>query len=96
MRGNHTWQDYEYFVMLKSAIARARECGVSDEQLAPAVSLLESAPNTVLGADGCRNYYWHVAKDRTQADSARIQLLQMLVDVEQLIRAGNHNIQDSP
>jgi len=78
-------QDYEYFVMLKAAIDRAKTAGRSDETLRRAEDLLRTGAAEVLSAEGAAALPWHEPKDRTVADRVRVKLLEAMVSLE----AGN-------
>jgi len=75
-------EDYEYFVMLKRAVERAKEAGRSDAALAKAESLLETAAAAVVTADGARQIRWHEPKDRTVADRMREKILEALLSLK--------------
>ncbi len=74
-------QDYEYFVMLEAAIARAKAAGRSDDVLRRAEALLETGAAEVLEADGAAALRWHEPKDRRLADRLRVRLLEALVSL---------------
>jgi hypothetical protein len=74
-------EDYEYFVMLKRAVERAKEAGRSDAALARAESLLETAAAAVIAAEGADQIRWHQPKDRTIADRTRVKILEALVSL---------------
>jgi len=78
-------QDYEYFVMLKAAIDRAKAAGRSDDAMRRAEALLKTGAAEVLDAEGAAQLRWHEAKDRTVADRVRVKLLEAMVSLE----AGN-------
>ncbi len=74
-------EDYEYFVMLRAAVKRARAAGRTGQALHQAESLLKNAAQEVLGARGAKSLSWHEAKDRTQADRVRIRILETLMQL---------------
>jgi hypothetical protein len=74
-------EDYEYFVMLKRAVERAKETGRSDAALAQAENLLETAAAAVVAVDGADQIRWHQPKDRTIADRTRVKILEALVSL---------------
>jgi hypothetical protein len=71
-------EDYEYFVMLRDAVQRATAAGKSAVEIHRAETLLGSAADEVLGADGVNNLFWHDPKDRTKADTVRVRILEAL------------------
>ncbi|NUQ62755.1 MAG: discoidin domain-containing protein [Pirellulales bacterium] len=71
-------EDYEYFVMLRSAVERAKAAGKSGPALATAEKLLVQGAEAVLNAEGVSEIRWHEPKDRTQADAVRVQILETL------------------
>jgi len=75
-------QDYEYFVMLRAAVDRAKAAGRSDDAVRRAEDLLRTGAAEVLGAEGAAELHWHEPKDRTVADRVRVKLLETLVSLE--------------
>jgi len=71
-------QDYEYFVMLKKLVDQALANGDKSQTVNEAQRLLKTAPDTVLNAKGTNDLQWHTPKDRTIADTVRVQLLQAI------------------
>ncbi len=71
-------EDYEYFIMLRDAVQRAKAAGKTDTEFAAADKLLHSAVDEVLGAEGADNRYWHLPKDRGLADAVRVHILEQL------------------
>ena len=71
-------EDYEYFVMLREAVQRARDEGRADETLKEAESLLRNACREVLDAPDADKLMWHIEKDRTRADQFRVRILNTL------------------
>lgn len=71
-------EDYEYFVMLSKAVQRAKRAGVNTDK---ATALLKSAADKVLNAPGTSELLWHEDKDRSKADTIRIQLLEALAEL---------------
>jgi len=71
-------QDYEYFVMLRDAVERAKAAGRSTAAIAVAEKLLAQAADVVLDADGADEIRWHEPKDRTRADAVRVRILEAL------------------
>jgi hypothetical protein len=75
-------EDYEYFVMLTSAVERAKTAGRSNDAVRQAEDLLESASSEVVFAPGANRLRWHQSKDRMMADRVRIKLLKALVALQ--------------
>ncbi|MCU0873051.1 MAG: hypothetical protein MUE50_11990, partial [Pirellulaceae bacterium] len=75
-------EDYEYFVMLREAVARARAAGRTDPAVTAAQTLLAEGARTVLSAPAVNQLRWEEPKDRTQADSVRVHVLQALTDLK--------------
>ena len=71
-------QDYEYFVMLRKAVDRAKAAGRSTAVIQQAESLLASAAEEVLADQDVEALQWHEPKDRTKADAVRIEILRVL------------------
>lgn len=71
-------EDYEYFVLLRAAVARAQAAGRSGPELTAAETLLSTAVEEVLGAPGADQVHWREPKDRTQADAVRVRILEAL------------------
>jgi hypothetical protein len=71
-------EDYEYFVMLRAAVQKARAAARADAAVAAAEQLLRTAADEVLAADGAATLRWHEPKDRTLADRARERILHAL------------------
>lgn len=74
-------EDYEYFVMLERAVERAKAAGRKDG-VAQAEALLKTGPQRVLEASGAGEIRWHEPKDRSLADSVRIEVLEALATLE--------------
>jgi hypothetical protein len=72
-------RDYEYFMMLKDAVAKAKKNGVKQAEVANAEALLKSGPARVLNAKHASAIDWKAPKDRTIADQVRIEALELLV-----------------
>ena len=65
--------DFEYLTMLQQAVE-----GRTDAAAQAARKLLESAPSSVLDADGAHGILWTEPKDRSLADQVRLQVLEAL------------------
>jgi len=76
-------EDYEYFVMLREAVERAKSSGRSGPEIAQAESLLRTAAQEVLTAPDVNQLRWHEPKDRTRADAVRVEILQVLASLKQ-------------
>jgi hypothetical protein len=71
-------EDYEYFVMLRKAVDRAKAAGRTEDAVAKAETLLSTAAQAVVQAPEADQLNWHAPKDRTRADAERVKLLQAL------------------
>jgi len=76
-------QDYEYLVMLRDRIRQQEQSGVHSPALARAKTLLASACDRVLAGEDGPNYRWDEPKDRTVADTVRIELLEAITQLSQ-------------
>lgn len=74
-------QDYETLVMLGKALAKAKRNGRNDAAVKRAEQLLESGPARVLADASDDRLRWHAAKDRTVADTVRVELLSVLAEL---------------
>ena len=78
-------EDYEYFVLLdrmtKTAAARQSRVPV----VAKAQELLRQGADQVLAAEGAEKLSWLAPKDRTRADSARVELLNAMTELSHVI-----------
>lgn len=74
-------EDYEYLVMLRKAVERAKAAGRSDAAVSEAETLLKTAADQVLGAEGADRLRWDESKDRTVADTIRIRILEALTSL---------------
>jgi hypothetical protein len=75
-------EDYEYFVLLRQAVARAQAAGRADAAVAAAQALLTTAAAEVLAAEGTKELSWHNPKDRTLAEQARVKPLDALMALQ--------------
>jgi len=71
-------QDYEYLVMLRAAVHRAKSAGRGGAEVARAERLLDAGVAEVLASPGADQIHWHVPKDRSKADALRVKLLEAL------------------
>jgi hypothetical protein len=76
-------EDYEYLVMLRALASELDKRGEGIEQ-AEVEELLATAVDRVLGGEDGTNYLWDEEKDRSLADQARKEILEVL--------ARNHDI----
>lgn len=83
-------EDYQYLQMLGDRIDQLETAGVQASALADAKNLLASSPSTVLGATNATDLLWADAKDRTVADTVRIQILDMLEQLNPPIVTNAH------
>ncbi len=75
-------EDYEYFVMLRDAVARARAAGRTGPAVTAGQALLADGARTVLAAEGVNQLHWEAPKDRTLAESVRVKILQALTELQ--------------
>ncbi len=71
-------EDYEYLLLLRNAVDKAKVAGRSDLMLNRAESLLATAADEILTAHSAGERDWRTPKDRTKADAVRIQILETL------------------
>lgn len=71
-------EDYEYFVMLRKAVDRAKTARRTDDAITKAELLLSAATQEVLRAPEADKIHWHDSKDRTKADAVRVRILEAL------------------
>lgn len=71
-------QDYEYLVLLREAVRRAKSSGRGGAEVAAAQRLLDDGVAEILASPGADQIQWHAAKDRTKADALRVKLLEAL------------------
>lgn len=72
-------EDYEYFVMLRTAVERAKAAGNSGAVIAAAEELLVHGADAVLEAQGVSEIRWREPKDRTGAETVRVKILEALL-----------------
>ena len=72
-------EDYECLLMLRRAIDAAKAAGKTGPELVRAESLLTDGVAKVLSAPGVDKIFWRDPKDRTIADTVRIEVLKALV-----------------
>jgi hypothetical protein len=71
-------EDYEYFVMLRRAIDRAKAAGKAGSATDAAEALLSNRVQQVLTAEGVNKLFWRDPKDRSRADLLRVEVLRKL------------------
>lgn len=71
-------QDFEYLVMLRDRITALTAAGATHPQLPRARALLEDAPARVIRAGGAQETKWSAPKDRSIADTVRIEIARIL------------------
>ncbi len=72
-------QDYEILMLLRRAVEQRKKRAPADPNLAEAEKLLTVGVQRVLAPIGVNELRWHIPKDRTVADRAREQALQLLM-----------------
>jgi len=72
-------QDYEHLVMLREAVAAAEKRDATPPALSNARKLLANACTRVLASVQGANYRWDESRDRSVADTVRIEILEALV-----------------
>ena len=72
-------EDFEYFVMLKDAIAKAKP---GNPALPKAKELLKTGAHRVLDAKNANKLNWSDDKDRWIAEKVRLEILETLVALE--------------
>jgi hypothetical protein len=75
-------EDFEYLYMLREAITEAESSGVDPALVQQARDLLDGLPAAVLPPPDA-SIYWADELDRSVADQAREEILQMLMDLAQ-------------
>ncbi|MEA3365421.1 MAG: hypothetical protein U9Q79_07250, partial [Candidatus Hydrogenedentes bacterium] len=75
-------EDFEYLVMLGEAIARAEQANKPADTIAKARALLDNLPSQVLDASRADTRNWKEPLDRGFADRARLQIAEMLVQLQ--------------
>jgi hypothetical protein len=71
-------QDYETLVMLRDAVADARQSGRNDALVQRADTLLKQGVERVLTDASAGTLMWHTDKDRSVADAVRVEVLEAL------------------
>ena len=71
-------EDYEYLVMLRRRIAQLEKTNRAHPRLPAARRLLADAPGRVLGGSDANEIRWQQTRDRSVADTVRIEIGDML------------------
>ena len=71
-------EDFEYLVMLRKAVDRAKQQDRNDEDVKKADLLLTDGVKTLLAAEGASQMRWHEPKDRKTADQLRVEIIETL------------------
>jgi len=71
-------EDYEYLVLLRDQVAARAAESATDPRVVQARKLLETAVDRVLAGEAGDNYTWDQQKDRSIADTVRIEILEAL------------------
>jgi hypothetical protein len=77
-------QDYEYLTMLQARVVELEGNGVGGDAIARAKDLLATGPDRVMAMEQGANYRWDQHKDRSVADTVRIEILDALVALAEL------------
>ena len=77
-------EDFEYLTMLQARVAELEAKGVAAEKLAAAKELLATGPDRIMAMEDGANYRWDEEKDRSIADTVRIEVLTALVELANL------------
>ena len=75
-------QDFEYLVMLRDRVGQLSEGGSTHALLPQANALLDAAAERVLKAQGASQTKWQDPKDRSIADTVRVEIGEMLEDLQ--------------
>ena len=75
-------EDFETFIMLRDAVARAKKAGRANAAVSNAELLLNTAAAEVLSARGAHDLTLHSVKDRTKADAVRVRLLEAMAALD--------------
>ena len=74
--------DYEYMVILRDRAEVAKKAGGKAEAVARAEAVLKSGPERILTANGVDELYWSKPKDRSVADTVRLEVLALIEELE--------------
>jgi hypothetical protein len=77
-------EDYEYLVMLKKQIAELQKQGRTNAIIKKAKDLLANAAERVVNDQTPQKLNWHQPKDRSVADTVRIEILETMVQLKNL------------
>jgi hypothetical protein len=77
-------EDYEYLVMLQKRITELEIKGKTGETIEQAKRLLATAADRVTKYQTPQKLTWREPKDRSTADTVRIQILDMLMKLKEI------------
>jgi len=77
-------EDYEYLVMLGKQITRSGREGGTEAVIKEAEDLLANAADRVIKDQTSQKLYWRQPKDRSVADKVRIEILEMMTQLNNL------------
>ena len=75
-------EDYEYLVMLQKQITQREKQGKADGIIREAKALLDTAADRVTNGQTPQALFWRQVKDRSVADTVRIEILEMMVKLQ--------------
>jgi hypothetical protein len=81
-------EDYEYLVILRNAVEKAKAIRRGDRAFRRAEQLLATGCDEVLAAPGATQIRWEVPKDRGKADLIRVQILESLAALSDPLPKG--------
>ena len=76
-------EDYEYLDILRDRIEEVKKSGQESDVIREAEAFLRDAPERVAGDYDKGKMSWSIEKDRTMADTARLQILRLLQKLKQ-------------
>jgi len=77
-------EDYEYLVMLEKMITELKARGKKAGPLSKAEHLLAGAADRVIEGQTPQRLYWHQPKNRSVADEVRLEILEIMTQLESL------------
>jgi hypothetical protein len=77
-------EDYEYLVMLQKQIAELEQQGGTNPIIKKAKDLLANAADRVVKDQTPQKLNWHQPKDRSVADKVRIEILEIMAQLQNL------------
>jgi len=75
-------EDYEYLAMLKDKMEEAKKNGKNPAAVEKAETFFRDVPKQVAGQYDRAKRFWNADKDRSAADTARNQILQLMKELE--------------